>query len=352
VAPVLWGSANDVGVLGAGCAFPAAELTNADVLRAIAPFTWPGRALDDEAIAFMAAGLAESMGVQRRAWAHRVGLPLDHATEPTTLDLAIAAGRRALEDAGVGAESLALVIVATSTPHRMTSTLSAQVGSALGASAACMDVRSGCSGGLFALSTAALHVAAGAGPALVIGTETFSKIIPPASKVAAMSLGDGAGALVVGKLPGAVVESVSLETDGRLGRLISTDGALPPTEAEIARGGYVLSGAPDELTAVVPEKYTIAIDAALGRAAMRAGAIDLFVPHQTSAALVRSVAARAGIAPERTVVNVARHANVGAAGWLVAFAEARAEGRAPRGARVLVAAVGGGMSWGAAILRC
>jgi 3-oxoacyl-[acyl-carrier-protein] synthase-3 len=343
---------NDVGVLGAGCAFPAPELTNADVIRAIAPFTWPGRILDDEAVAFMAAGLTESMGVERRAWAHRVGQPLDHATEPTTLDLAVEAGRRALGDAGTSAESLALVVVATSTPCRMTSTLSAQVGAALGASAACMDVRSGCSGGLFALSTAALHVAAGVGPALVIGTETFSKIVPPASKVAAMSLGDGAGSLVVGKVPGAVVESVSLQTDGRFGRLISTDGALPPTEAEIARGGYVLSGAPEELMEVVPGKYADAIDAALGRAGVVAGAVDLFVPHQTSVALIRGVASRAGISPERTFTNVARHANIGAAGWLVAFAEARAQGRMPAGTRVLVAAVGGGMSWGAAVLRC
>jgi 3-oxoacyl-[acyl-carrier-protein] synthase-3 len=340
---MLWGSVNDVGVLGAGWAFPPRELTNADVIRAIAPFTWPGRALDDDAIAFMASGLTESMGVERRAWAHAVGHPLDHATETTTLDLAIDAGRGALEDARVQVGSLTLVVVATSTPSRMTSTLSAQVGAALGASAACMDVRSGCSGGLFALSTAALHVAAGAGPALVIGTETFSKIIPAASKVAAMSLGDGAGALVVGKLAGAAVESMSLQTDGRLGRLISTDGALPPTEAE---------GAPEELMDVVPGKYAGAIAAALGRAGAAPGAIDLFVPHQTSVTLIERVAAQAGIARDRTFTNVARHANVGAAGWLVAFAEARAQGRTPTGSRVLVAAVGGGMSWGAAVLRC
>ena len=352
MAPVLWGSVNDVGVLGSGCAFPARELTNADVIRAIAPFTWPARVLDDEAIAFMAAGLTESMGVERRAWAHRVGEPLDHATEATTLDLAVEAGRRALEDASVDLGSLALVVVATSTPCRMTSTLSAQVGAALGANAACMDVRSGCSGGLFALSTAALHVAAGAGPALVIGTETFSKIIPATSKVAAMSLGDGAGALVVGKLPGAAVESMSLQTDGRLGRLISTDGALPPTEAEIARGGYLLSGAPEELMEVVPGKYAGAIEGALGRAGVASGAIDLFVPHPTGVALIERVAAAAGIARDRTFTSVARHANIGAAGWLVALAEARAQGRTPRGARVLVAVVGGGMSWGAAVLRC
>lgn len=349
---VVHGPIEDVGVLGAGCAFPAHELTNAEVLRAIASFTWPGREMSDEQLAFMAQGLTETIGVDRRAWAHVVGLPLDHARETTTLDLAVDAARRALSDAHVAAEDLSLVVVTTSTPHRMTSTLSAQVGAAVGARAACMDVRSGCSGGLFALSTASLHVGAGCGPALVIGTETFSKVVPAASKIAAVSLGDGAGALVVGRREGARLASIFLETDGSLGRLITTDGALPPTEAEVARGGYVLSGAPEELTATVPAKYAAAIDAALARARIDASAIDLFVPHQTQVPLLRAVATSAGVAPERTFVNVHRHANIGAAGWIVAFAEARAEGRLPRGSTALVAAVGGGMSWGAAVLRC
>jgi 3-oxoacyl-[acyl-carrier-protein] synthase-3 len=347
------GPVDGVGVLGSGTAFPARDLSNADVLRAIASFTWPGRNIDDEQMAFMASALTETLGVERRAWAHMVGTPLDHANETTTLDLAIEAGRRALDDAELAPRDVSMILVATSTPYRMTSTLSAPVGAALGAiGAACMDVRSGCSGGLFALGTAALYAGAGAGPALVIGTETFSKVVPPQSKIAAISLGDAAGALVVGRREGARLASIFLETDGTLGRLITTDGALPPTEAEVLRGGYLLSGAPEELTATVPHKYAAAIDAAFERAGMKSSAIDLFVPHQTQVPLIRTVAARASIPEARTFVNVAKHANVGAAGWMVAFAEARAEGRLPRGATALVAAVGGGMSWGAAVLAC
>ncbi|MGA9523966.1 MAG: 3-oxoacyl-ACP synthase III family protein, partial [Myxococcaceae bacterium] len=232
------------------------------------------------------------------------------------------------------------------------STVSAAVGAALGARAACMDTRTGCSAGLFALATAALYHSAGAGPALVVGAETFSKVIPPESRVAAVSLGDGAAALVVGRSPGAALQSVFLETDGTLGRLITTDGALPPTPEEIARGGYVLSGMPDDLARAIPEKYLGAIEPALRRARLRPEEIELYVPHQTNRAVIADVASKAGIPPERTWNHVERHANVGSAGWMVAFAEARAEGRVKPGGNVLLAAVGGGMSWAAGILRC
>src|SRR5207237_8299172 len=100
---------------------------------------------------------------------------------------------------------------------------------------------------------------AGTGPALIVGAETFSKIIPPQHRAAQLALGDGAAALVLGRRDGCALEAASMETDGALGRLITTDGALPPTEAEIARGGYQPSGVPDELAQIVPQKYQAAI---------------------------------------------------------------------------------------------
>lgn len=352
--PVALAPASPLRIVGGGTAFPERTLTNEEVLRELAPILWPGRAMADEQLAFMAQGLGQSIGVERRAWAHRVGTPLDHASEPTTRDLAVQAARAALADANLAPGDVDLVIASTSTPHRMTSTLSGSVGAALGARAACMDVRTGCSAVLFALTTASAYLAAGAGPILVVGSETFSKVIPPSNKMAAISLGDGAGALVVtGGERGRLLGSY-LETDGALGRLVSTDGALPPTEEEIARGGYLLSGAPEELMSVIPGKYLTAIEGALGKAGVSAADVDLFVPHQTSAPLIAHVARAAGIPVERTFVNVPRHANVGAAGCIVAVAEARAEGRFSRGApekTLLLAAVGGGMSWGGLLLE-
>jgi 3-oxoacyl-[acyl-carrier-protein] synthase-3 len=348
------GPFDEVAVLGGGTAFPRRVLSNEDVLRNLPASTRAHRstAVTDEELRFVAAATEESLGVRSRAWAHLVGTPLDHAHEETAASLGIAAARAALADAGCSIDQIGLILCATSTPHRMTSTLSAAVGAALGGSLACMDTRTGCSAGLFALATAALYLHAGVERVLLVAAETFSKIIPPAHKVAALTLGDGAGALVLGRRKGARLDAAYLQTDGSLGRLISTDGALPPTDAEIARGGYVLSGDPDELLAVVPHKYEEALAAVLGRARLQPSEIDLFVPHQTSRSLIAEVCRRSGIAPDRAYVNVDRHANIGVAGWPVALVEARAEGRLRPGGRVALAAVGGGMSWAAAVLTC
>ena len=213
-----------------------------------------------------------------------------------------------------------------------------------------MDTRTGCSGGLFALATGALFAQAGVGQVLIVGTETFSKIIPPSSRLAQLSLADGAGALVLGKIGRR--DPLRLSRERRLaGKLISTDGALPPTHAEIDRGGFFLSGAPEELLQVIPGKYEAAIQAALARAQLGPEEISVYVPHQTSATLIGEVCRRTGISIERAFINVEQHANIGSAGWLVALCEARAAKRMREDDAVLLAAVGGGMSWAAAVLR-
>ncbi len=347
------GASGPVRVRGAGTAFPKRRLTNEEVLVLAAPRLWPDRdAPAGERLAFLARGLEETLGVRERAWAHVPGEPFRHGEEETTIDLAAAAAEAALADAGLGAGDVGLLVASTSTPARMSSTLSAAVGARIGAKrAACMDLRTGCAAGLFALATAAMYVDAGAGPVIVVGAETFSKVIPPAYKPAVVALGDGAGAIVLDRADRGRVAAAFLATDGDLGRLVSTPGALPPTHEAIDRGEYLLDGDAEGLAGMLPEKYLEAIAGALGRAGLTSADVDRYVPHQTSVPLIRSVAARAGIAEERTFVNVPRHANVGAAGWLVALAEARAEGRVTSGMRVLLAAVGGGMSWAGAVLE-
>jgi 3-oxoacyl-[acyl-carrier-protein] synthase-3 len=339
------GPIEGVAVVGGGCAFPRRTVFNGDILRQL----WGTS--DEERVAFAAAGIEESLGVRMRSWAHAVGTPLDHAREESSLDLAVAAARAALADAGISASALGLVICATSTPHKMTATLSAAVGAALGASCAGMDLRTGCAAGLFALATAALYAREGSGPVLLVGAETFSKVIPPGHKMAMLTLADGAGALVIDRREGGALLSAFLRTDGTLGRLVTTEGRLPPTEEEIARGAYFLSGEPDELLRELPAKYEEALTRALARAGIAAGTLDLYVPHQAGKPLIEETCRRIGIAPERCYLNIARHANVGVAAWMAALVEARAEGRIGRGARVAVAAVGGGMSWAAAVLR-
>jgi 3-oxoacyl-[acyl-carrier-protein] synthase-3 len=337
--------------LGAGTAFPKEELTNRDVLLALPKEAWGRRAhAQAEELDFLADGMRKTMGVHRRGWVHRVGTPFS-PDEPTSLDLATLAAKDALKSAGLSASDVQLVLCATSTPHRMTSSLAAPLGAALGVQAACVDLRGGCSTGLFGLGTAALMISAAQGPVLLVGADTFSKVIPPQSKVAALSLADGAGALVLGRKRGARLESLFFESDGTRGNLLTADGALPPTEAEIARGGYFLGGSPDEFVTVVPQKYLVAIEGALTHASLKTADIQHYVPHQPGIQVIHGVCQKLGIPLERAFVNVERHANVGAGGWLVALAEAQAEGRFKEGDLVLTASVGGGMSYGAAVLR-
>lgn len=346
--PVLVGPFDGVGVLGAGTAFPELELDNAQALRCLPREAFRGRDVDEDELAFLAAGAREQMGVEKRRWAHPVGTPLEPSKELSSFDLGLVAAQAALADARLGADALHVVGCVTSTPHRMTSTVSAPLGAALGARAACMDVRTGCASGLFALGSLA---GLGTFPALLVGAETFSKVIPPVSKAAALSLGDGSGALVWGRKSGARLESLFLETDGRLAGLVTTDGALPPTQSELERGGYLLTGDAEALKASVLPRYVDAIANALAHAKLKAGDIDLFVPHQTGVPMIHAICTKSELPLEKTFVNVPVHSNVGAAGWLVALAEAKAQGRLRDGMRVLVAAVGGGMSWGAAVLR-
>lgn len=332
-------------LLGGGTAFPARTLDNAGVLRVLglAP-------ADDERLRFQSDGLTATLGVKERAWAHVVGTPFDHAQEESTIDLAARAAARALESAGLGADDVDALLVSTSTPPRFTSTVSAPVGARLGLSTMCLDVRSGCAAGIASFAQAALLVQAGARHVLVVGTETFSKVIPPGHKMAALALADGAAALVVGRGT-STLEALWFCTDGTRGGLVHTPGAMPPTVGDVERGAFFLAGQPQELEAEIGPRYVEAIGAALAHGALQAADVDLYVPHQTSRPTIEGVAAQVGIPRDRVWLAVERHANVGAAGLLTAMVEARAAGRFPAGARVLAAAVGGGMSFGALVWR-
>lgn len=335
-------------VLGAGTAFPPLELTNEDVLRRIAALG--GRRPSPAQLAFAAAALESEHGLSRRAWTHEVGEPLRHDQELTSVDLGADAAARALQDAGVAPGRVQAVLCATSSPHRMTSTVSAAIAARLGLGGMALDTRAGCAAGLFALSTAALYVAAGVEPILLVATETFSKVIPPQHKDAVMSLGDGAGALVLGEGSGALL-AAALETDGTLAHLVNTPGPMPPTVEDVEAGRYHLDGVPEGLRTVIPARYVAALRAALGRAGLSVADLDAYVPHQVGRQVVEKVIAELGIPPEKAWIAPGRHGNVGAAGVLVALAEAREAGRCRPGQRVALASVGGGLSWAAAILR-
>lgn len=352
MAPVVVGPIDDFGVLGAGTAFPEKRYTNREVLSLLPAAAWPRRHVTrDDELEFLAAGMEETLGVKSRAWAHVPGTPFDHAKEESVFDLGLRAAQAALADAGIPASDVRALVCTTSTPHRMTSTLSAAVGAALGVHGACMDVRTGCAGGFFGLLNLGLLSQADEGPFLLVGAETFSKVLPPVSRTAALTLADGAGALVVGRRKGALLRSVSVESDGTLADLVRAVGPLPPVADAMARGDYMLSGNPEALTAKVLERYGWSIASALERAKLTVNDVDAYVPHQPSREMVELVAKAAHIPVAKVFMNTHLHANVGAAGWLVALAEARESGFVKPGQTVLHAGVGGGMSWGGAVWK-
>lgn len=332
--------------LGVGTAFPSLQLSNLDVLRRLRP------GVPERRLLFGASGYAERTGFRSRAWAHEVGQPLDHGTEATCASLGAEAARVAMGDAGVGPSDIDVLICTTSTPHRMTSTMSGAVGGALGLDAQAYDLRSGCCAALFGLYNAALQLQAGASHVLLVAGETFSKVVPPHAHLAALTLADGAGAMVLGRREGAALLGGFLKSDGRYGGLVNTPGALPPVPADVDAGLFQLAGDPQGLGDVIPGLYVEAIAGALDRAGLRAADVDRYVPHQTGRDLIDGIAERFGIPSERREIAVAAHANVGSAGWIVAHAEARQAGRIRPGDTILHASVGGGMSWGAVAWRC
>ena len=337
------GGIEGVAIRGAATAFPSRRLGNEEALRLL------GARMSDDGIRNAAAEVDSTFGVRSRAWAHVPGTPPDPAGEENTGSLAIAAARKALDDAGVGADDISLVLASTSTPQKG-GVLAATVAAGLGTRCAALDLRGGCASAMFGLATAALHVHAGCGPVLLVGAETFSKIVPAGHQLAALALADGAGALVLARGRGRL-RAATMGTDGTMAHLLP-DGPPDFHAAALAAGAYFLSADPEELLDEIPSRYQQALTMVLARAGIGFKDLDLYVPHQSSRPLIHDVCRRTGIPLERAFVNIDQHANVGVAGWLVALVEARATGRLRPGVRVGLAAVGGGLSFAAAVLEC
>lgn len=337
-------------IAGTGTAFPAAPLSNDDVIAKYAPDGRRGKRTPDE-IAEVSRTLGESLGVARRSWAHEIGAPF-RDDEPTTVDLMAAALEAALRDAEMTKADLGALITATSTPARATGANAPAVAERIGTRCASWDVRMGCAGGVLALAQGCMFAAATGQPVAVVAADTFSKIVPPKQPLAALAFGDGAGAVVI--RPGADARGLrgaAFDSDGSLGHLASAPSPFPPTHAHVEAGLYYLQGSPEQLAAESPALYAQAIGAALDAAGLEARHVDLFVPHQTSRASVEAAARAAGIELERTAITIDRHANCGAGTVLITLHEARREGRVRPSQHLLFAALGGGLAWGAAVVR-
>ncbi len=267
----------------------------------------------------------------------------------TTATLATAAARSALAAAGLEARDIDLIVLATATPDQTFPSSATKVQAALGIpDCVAFDVAAVCSGFLYALSVAESMIRArSAEKALVIGSETFSRILDWEDRTTCVLFGDGAGAIVLGaEESDRGVLATRLHADGRHNDLLYVDGG-PSTTGTVGKlrmkGREVFRHAVVNLAAVMNE--------ALEVAGLTAEDVDWVVPHQANARILDATARKLGLPPEKVVVTVDQHANTSAASVPLALDTAVKDGRIKPGDVIVLEAMGGGFTWGASVLR-
>jgi 3-oxoacyl-[acyl-carrier-protein] synthase-3 len=275
------------------------------------------------------------------------------ASDELTSDLAVRAAEQALANAGMSGSDLDLVVVATATPDNTFPATAAKVQARLGMRrGAAFDVQAVCAGFIFALAAAdnALRVGQ-ARTALVIGAETFSRILDWQDRGTCVLFGDGAGALVLKAVEappgnGRFILSNHLHSDGRHYDILYVDGG--PSSTGLA-GHLRMEGR--EVFRQAVQYLSEVVDEALTANKLLPADIDWLVPHQANSRIIDSVGKKLGLPPDRVVMTIERHANTSAASIPLALAEAVADGRIKPGHLVLMEALGGGLSWGASLVR-
>ena len=269
--------------------------------------------------------------------------------DETTASLATEAARKALDDAGIPASEIDLIVLATATPDQTFPSSATKVQAALGIDdCVAFDVHAVCTGFLYAVTVADAMLRAGTGrSALVIGAETFSRILDWEDRTTCVLFGDGAGALVLrAEDADRGILATRLHADGRHNDLLFVDGG-PSTTGTVGKlrmkGREVFRHAVVNLAEVMGE--------VLGAADITADDVDWVVPHQANARILDATAKKLGLPSEKVVVTVDRHANTLAASVPLALDVAVKDGRIKRGDVVVLEAMGGGFTWGAAVLR-
>jgi 3-oxoacyl-[acyl-carrier-protein] synthase III len=300
--------------------------------------------------------LAKSVQTTDEWIVQRTGIRERHiaAAGELTSDLALNAARAALANARVEASSIDLIVLATSTPDQTFPATAVSVQAGLGIThGAAFDLQAVCSGFIYALAvTDGMLKSGGYKRALVIGAETFSRILDWSDRTTCVLFGDGAGALVLEaqEQPGTAADrgilTTHLRSDGRHKSKLYVDGGPSSTQTVghlRMEGREVFKHAVAMITDVIHDAFK-----ATGTGAAD---IDWFVPHQANKRIIDGSAHKLGIAPEKVVITVDRHGNTSAASIPLALADAVADRRIKRGNLLLLEAMGGGFTWGSALLR-
>ncbi|MCZ0810882.1 ketoacyl-ACP synthase III [Roseovarius sp. EGI FJ00037] len=284
-------------------------------------------------------------GIERRHFA---------AEGQTTSDLAVHAARAALADAGLSAADVDGIIVATSTPDLTFPSVATMVQQELGMTGGfAFDVQAVCAGFIYALTTAnALIMCGQARSLLVIGAETFSRIMDWNDRSTCVLFGDGAGALVLragegeGTNEDRGILSADLNSDGRYREMLYVDGGVSTTGDA---GKLRMQGNPLFRQAV--EKLASTAETALAKIGLSGGDVDWIVPHQANIRIIQGTARKMGVSMDHVIVTVQDHGNTSAASIPLALSVGVARGQIKRGDLVLSEAIGGGLAWGSVVLR-
>ena len=317
-------------VLGCGSYLPSRVLTNAELSRMVD--------ISDEWI-------TQRTGIRERHIA---------AEGETTSDMGLKAAQAALAAAGVDAQSIDLIVLATSTPDNTFPASAVSVQAGLGIThGAAFDLQAVCSGFVYGLATADGLLKTGAHKrALVIGSETFSRILDWNDRGTCVLFGDGAGAVVVelqqqpGTREDRGILSAHLRSDGRYKSKLYVDGGPSSTKTV---GHLRMEGRAVFKHAVA--MVTDVIEDAFKATGYTAGDIDWFVPHQANRRIIDDTAKKLGLAPDKVVITVDKHGNTSAASIPLALSVAVADGRIKRGDLVMLEAMGGGFTWGSVLVR-
>jgi len=317
-------------VRGIGAYLPKKVMTNQDLAKIV-------DTTDD--------WIVERSGIRQRHIA---------AHDEMTSDLAIAAARQALVRAKIDPVDIDLVICATATPDRTFPATAVRVQAGLGVTkGAAFDIQAVCSGFVYAMTTADNFLKTGQfRRALVIGAETFSRILDWEDRATCVLFGDGAGAVVLeaepqhGEREDRGILATRIRSDGRYEDLLYVDGGPSSTQTV---GHLRMNGR--EVFRHAIQKISGVIEETLVATGFAADEIDLFVPHQANQRILNGIAKKLGVAPEKIVITLANHGNTSAASIPLALNHAFEEHLLKEGSLVLLEAMGGGFTWGAVLVR-
>jgi 3-oxoacyl-[acyl-carrier-protein] synthase III len=288
-------------------------------------------------------------------WIHeRTGIRQRYITAPheTAAFMGTAAARAALADAGAEPAEVDAIILATSTPDQAFPATALRVQASLGVTRGFgFDVAAACAGFIYALSVADAMIRTGqVHGALVIGSEVYSRILNWQDRGTCVLFGDGAGAVFLRAGTGSGSDqgilSTHLHAQGTLGDILYVDGAVGRQDRP---GHLIMNGREVFRHAVI--RLAEAVEEALAANGLEHRDIDWLVPHQANRRIIDAMGRKLGLPPERVVITVDRHANTSAASVPLALAEARQDGRIRSGDLVLMEALGGGLTWGSALVR-